>query len=120
MSQITTTKTDLTRILARNRRALDAERRELAARVVASIERHGAGRERFDTMAYALVRRDLEPMLSEWYGAFPNDERARFMRLILAQTRAARALAFRRAVQDIRRRLRRERNLLAAIEAAAA
>lgn len=119
MSQVTTTKTDLTRAQTRTRRALDAERRELAARVVASIERHGSGREPFDPLAYALTMREVDEIMAIWYGRWPGDETARFWRLILDQCRVARRLAFQRAVQDIRRRLRGDRALLRAIEAEA-
>lgn len=115
-----TARDDLTRILARNRRAMDAERRELAAWVDAILAAETRGRDTFDALAYVRVQRALQPVFDAFYGRWPGDEQARFLRLMLAQTRAARGLALRRAVQDIRRRLRRETDVLAAIEAEAA
>lgn len=107
---------DFALILQKNRRAVDAERREFARRVVEAVKRHGAGRERFDALAYARTMRDIDPILTEWYGRWPGDEAARFSRLILAQCRAARGFAFQRARADVRRRLRREGAVVRMIE----
>lgn len=111
-----TPRADVALILSRNRRAMDAERQELAGRIVAVVKRHGAGRDTLDALAYQRTMRDVDPILAEWYGRWPNDEAARFWRLILEQCRAARGLAYQRAVADVRRRLRREPALLERIE----
>ncbi|MBA3580734.1 MAG: hypothetical protein H0W42_12215 [Gemmatimonadaceae bacterium] len=102
-------------MLLRNRRALDAERREFAAQAMAVVRRHAKG-ERFDAMAYARTMRDLGPILDEFYGAYQGDLSGRFGRLILNQCRAARGLAFGRAVRDVRQRLKREPVLARLIE----
>ena len=112
-----TSRTDLPAILVHNRRRMDAERRELARRAVEIVERNGRG-EAFDMTAYALTMRELDRVFDEFYGAFPGDTRARFWALILEDARSARALAFQGAVQDVRRRLRREPVLLRAIREA--
>ncbi len=110
-----TTRDDFQAVLARNRRAMDAERREFAAQAMAAVKRNSSG-ETFDYVAYARTMRDLAPLFDAWYGRFPGDERARFWRLILADARQARALAFQRSVALVREKIQPARGLLAAIQ----
>jgi hypothetical protein len=109
-----TLRSDLLTLLERNRRRMDAERREFAKRAVEIVTRNSPG-ERFDQLAYVRTRNALEPLFDAYYGQFPSDRRARFWALIVEEARLARALAFRRAVQDVRRRLKSEPGLLRAI-----
>jgi hypothetical protein len=111
-----TARADFLDILGRNRRRMDAERRDLAQRVSAAIKASAASSDApFDLVAYSRVRIALEPILDEFYGTSPNVVGGRFGRLILDQCRAARALAFQRSVQDVRKRLKRHPALLTAI-----
>ena len=127
--------------LRRNERRMNAERREFADRVSAVIAGHiGYRRQRsrlqrlgdwvmrrvfghrlpaLDTLSYALIRRDLEPIYDEFYGQWPGDRRARFWRLMLEQCRLAWAGRFQAERADVRRRLRAYPDLLRAIEDAA-
>lgn len=107
---------DFRRLLARHRRRMDAERREFAERATEIVRRAASARETFDGFAYTLAMRDIDALLSEFYGAFPHDRRARFWWLILDECRAARVLAFGRGVQEVRRHLRGERDMLRRIE----
>lgn len=113
-------RTDFIALFLRQRRHMDAERREFARRAVAILRRNSAGEETFNAVAYTRTMRDLEPLLTEFYGAFPGDTRARFWRVILAESRAARLLAFQRSVALLRERVRGERGLFRAIEREAA
>lgn len=99
-----TTRTDLDVLLSRNRRRMDAERRKCAALVSEAVALRSRG-QAFDSLAYSLTMRDVDRIMGEFYGQFPGDQRSIFWRLILDDCRAARGLAFRRAVQDVRRRL---------------
>lgn len=78
------------RMMARQRRAFDAEAVELRDRLVASIARHGKGRESFGPIERALVLRDLDRILDDYYGRYPGDEQGKLWRLILDQCRLAR------------------------------
>lgn len=109
-------RSDFLRVLSRNRRAMDAERREFAERAVAILKRNMVRQERFTLVTYSLTMIELDPLLTEFYGAFPGDFRGQFGRLMLEECRAARGLAFQRAVQDVRRQLTGEPTTLNAIE----
>lgn len=106
---------DFLAILQRNRRRMDAERREFAQRAVGILERVTRGEQVFTRVAHARAMVELESLLSEFYGANPSVVGGRFGRLMLDECRTARALAFQRAVQDVRKRLKREPGLLRAI-----
>lgn len=96
---------DFALTLRRSRRRMDDERRAFAEQVSNVVARNIAGRETFDSMAYALIRRDLDAIFNEFYGQWPNDRRARFLRAIVEQRRKAQALAVQRTIQDVRRRV---------------
>ena len=111
---------DFLAVLRRNRWRMDAERRAFAQRAVDILERVTQGDQVLTYVAYARVMVELEPLLSEFYGSSPGDERARFWRLIVDECWAVRGLAFQRAVQDVRKRLKNEPTLLRAIREEAA
>lgn len=111
---------DFLAVLRRNRRSMDAERREFAQRAVEILERVTQGEQVFTYVAHARAMVELEPLLSEFYGSFPGDERARYWRLIIDECWAARGSVFQQAVQDVRRRLKREPTLLRVIREEAA
>lgn len=115
-----TARDDFRAVLIRNRRRMDAERREFAARAVAILQAATHSDPVYTPTAHARTMVELEPLLSEFYGSFPGDERARFWRLMVTEGWAARGLAFQRAVQDVRRRLKGEPELLRAIRKEAA
>lgn len=109
---------DFIGVLLRNERRTDAERREFVRQVLDVVARNSPG-ERFDQLAYVRTRQQLVPVLDTFYGMYPGDRRARFWALIVEECRSARALAFRRSVEDVRRRLRTAPDLLRAIREAA-
>ena len=115
-----TSRTDFLAVLLRDRRSMDAERREFARRAESMVEASARGANRFDQTAYHLTMLEMERLFDEFYGRWPGDPNARFWTLILAECRAVRALAFRRAVQDVRRRLRAYPEILRAIREEAA
>jgi hypothetical protein len=116
----TNTRDDFAFLLRRNERRMNAERRTFATAVVDAIRatqtREG---QVFDVYAYVRIQHTLRLLYDEFYGAFPGDQRARFWRLTLDDCREARALAFQRAAQDVRRRLRTVPALIRAIREAA-
>lgn len=112
------TRLDFIGVLARNRRRMDAERREFARQVLDVVARNSPG-ERFDQLAYVRTRQQMVPVLDTFYGMYPGDRRARFWRLMANECRAARVLAFQRAMQDVRQRLRTEPALIRSIREAA-
>ena len=116
-----TPRADFQTILLRQRRRMDAERRQFAVAAVGAIKatQRGDGRV-FDTLAYALAMREIDVLMGEFYGQWPGDRRARFWRLILNECRAARGLAFQRAIQGVRRRLKAHPDLMRKIRAEAA
>ena len=91
---------DFLAVLRRNRTHMDAERREFAQRAVEILKTATHNDSVYSPISHARAMVELEPLLSEFYGSFPGDERARFWRLMLDECRAARGLAFQRARQS--------------------
>jgi hypothetical protein len=83
--------------------AFRREQRAFARRVDAVVARSIRGRQTFDVMAYALIWRELEAVLDEWYGRFPGDGSGRFAGLIGDQVRRSAAIPVREARRDVRR-----------------
>lgn len=78
---------------------LNRWRRELRDEALAAFHQRTAGKERFDTLAYALLRFDIDRIYSAAYARWPGDENAPLARLIREDTRYARALAWVRSRQ---------------------
>lgn len=72
------------------RRAFLVELQTLLKRRIA--ERNGV----YDVTTYALLRQDLDRLLNAYYGAYPGDERGKFLQLLFAQIRRVALLPARR------------------------
>ncbi len=114
-----TARSDFAAVLARQRREMDAERAAFAERAVAAVRAQSGG-DTFDAFAYRRSMIAIDALLGEFYAAHNGDMGGRFGRLILRQCRAARAMAWGRAMAGARRKLRRQPDLLAAIRREAA
>jgi hypothetical protein len=79
-----------------------------------SVQRHAG--EAMTPLARVLILRDVDAALASVRGRFPGDREAPLYRLVVRRCLEGRALVFRRAVEDFRRKLRREPEVLAAIE----
>lgn len=117
---------DLVIALARYHRAMNAERRELAERTMAIVERYFEAYETLDLATYAAFVRprllaDLDAfVIDRWYGRWPGDREARFLRLTREHTRNVTALAAQREAEDAARRLAPFPDVLRAIREDAA
>jgi hypothetical protein len=100
-----TTRADFLAVLLRQQLRMDTERRAFAGQVSEIVRRNIAGRETFDMLAYMMISREIESVFDRWYGIAPNDPRARFLTLIVDESRRAKAVPIQRAVEDIKRRL---------------
>lgn len=105
--------------VARSERDIDALFRPLSRAVGASVRRHTMQQNATPAITlviYARIMRDVDEALIGVRGRYPGDRSAPLYRLVVRRCIEARALAFRRAVEDVRQRLRGEPELLAAIE----
>jgi hypothetical protein len=96
---------DFLAVIRRNNLNMDTERRALARRVSDVVIRNSAGRETFDPVLYMLALAEVDRGMDRLYGRFRGDLGARFLQLTLERIRAASALPYRRAVEDMRHRL---------------
>ncbi len=99
-------------------RALNRWRCDLRDQVLTAYAQRTAGREKVDTLAYALLRRDIDRIYLEAYVRWPGDVNAPLARLIRGQTRRTWRERFVDQWRDVRRRL--PADLRRAIEAEAA
>jgi hypothetical protein len=94
-----TARDDLDALQRRQDRRMDRWRRQLRDEFMAAYRQRTAGRETVDTLAYALLRMDIERIYSAAYARWPGDVNAPLSRIIRGDTLHARVLAWLRSRQ---------------------
>jgi len=106
-------------LLAAVDRDIDALSRPIARAVVASVRRHAVETPdgpRITPASRARILADADAALAPVYGAFPGDPRSALFAMVLRQAGQGALLPVAAAVANIRRHLRNEPDVLAAIE----
>lgn len=103
-------------MIARSERDIDQLFRPLTRAVREAVRRH----ETMTPLAYVLIMREVDQALTSIRGRFPGDRTAPLYRLVVQRCREARAIVFGQSADDMRRRLRGNPDVMAAIEREAA
>jgi len=101
-------------------KAIDRLTSPLAQSIPAAIRQHAvtdpSGTPVITPLGYALVMRRVDEELRKVYGAFRGDRNAPMYRIVAQAATAAHRMPVEATVSDVRRRLKREPELLEALE----